>query len=332
MRHRKAGIGHAGKHGFRRRRGRGVEGHGLRERALVLGLGVEQRRHDDRRAAQMGDAVIGDRIIHRLRPHPAQADMRAGLHGERPREAPAIAVEHRQRPQIDGVPAHAGMDRVGIGHQGRAAMVVDDAFRVACRARRVVERDRVPFVVRHRPFEVGIARRDEILIVDRADPLAFRVGRILGVVQVVIVDDQRLHLCQRERLLGDARELAVDDQHFRFGMVELKGDDRSVEPRVEAECSTALTIGTPKWASSIAGELASMTVTVSPLPTPFLRQRRGKLQRAPPEIAVGNAPGAMDDRHVVGKHLRRAFEEGDRRQRQVIRRILVEIRSRKDLP
>ena len=35
MGHGEAGIGHAGEHGFRRRRGGGVEGHGLRKLALV---------------------------------------------------------------------------------------------------------------------------------------------------------------------------------------------------------------------------------------------------------------------------------------------------------
>ena len=38
--------------------------------------------------------------------------------------------------------------------------------------------------------------------------------------------------------------------------------------RVLSECSTALTIGTPKCASSIGGVFDSITVTVSPLPMP----------------------------------------------------------------
>ena len=42
---------------------------------------------------------------------------------------------------------------------------------------------------------------------------------------------------------------------------------------------------------------------------PRLRQRRGELQRAPPEIAIGDAPAAMDDRDVVGIDLRRALEK-----------------------
>ena len=131
----KAGVGHARQHGFRRRCCGRVEGDDLREFALVFVLRVDQHRHDDRRAAEMGDAVIGDGVVDRLRPHPAQADMGAGLHGQRPRKAPAVAVEHRQRPQIDGVLGHAGMDGVGVGHQGRTAMMVDDALRdcLSCR-------------------------------------------------------------------------------------------------------------------------------------------------------------------------------------------------------
>jgi hypothetical protein len=42
--------------------------------------------------------------------------------------------------------AHRAGDDVAGREQMRAAMVIDDALRVAGRARRVVERDRVPFV------------------------------------------------------------------------------------------------------------------------------------------------------------------------------------------
>ena len=42
-------------------------------------------------------------------------------------------------------------------HQVGAAMMIDDALGVAGGARGVVERDRVPFVVRHQPGEFRIA-------------------------------------------------------------------------------------------------------------------------------------------------------------------------------
>ena len=49
--------------------------------------------------------------------HPAQADVRAGDERQRPGKAPAVAVEHRQRPQIDRMLRHAGRERVGVAHQ-----------------------------------------------------------------------------------------------------------------------------------------------------------------------------------------------------------------------
>ena len=61
----------------------------------------------------------------------------------------------------------------------------------------------------------------------------FGIGRVGGIVGVVVVDHQRPDFRQRQRLPDHAGELAVDDQHLRFGMVELEGDDRRVEPRVQ---------------------------------------------------------------------------------------------------
>ncbi len=60
--------------------------------------------------------------------------------------------------------AHVGRQRISEAEEISAAMVIDDAFRVAGRARGVIERDGVPLVVRHLPGEFGIAARDEILV------------------------------------------------------------------------------------------------------------------------------------------------------------------------
>ena len=57
-----AGLAHGGEHGLGRRRGRGEE-RTVCGRGRLLGIvGVEQRRHHDRRAAEMRDAVLGDRV------------------------------------------------------------------------------------------------------------------------------------------------------------------------------------------------------------------------------------------------------------------------------
>ena len=243
--------------------------------------------------------------------------MGAGLHGQRPRKAPAVAVEHRQRPEIDRVLAHAGMDRVGVGHQRRAPVMIDHALRVARRAGRVVERDRVPFVVRHRPREIRVAAIDECLVVERPDALALRIGRVDGIVRIVIVDHQRLDYRQRQRLLHHAGKLAVDDQHLRLGMIELEGDDRSVEPRVQ-RMQHRLDHRHAEMRLQHRRRVGQHDGHGVALADALFRERRGELQRAPPEVAIGDAPAAMDDRDMIGKGFRGALQIGDRRQRLII--------------
>ena len=118
--------------------------------------------------------------------HPAQAHVRARHRRQRPGEAPAVAVEHRQGPQVDRVPAEVGGEHVGVAHERRAAVAVDDALGIAGGARGVVERQRLPLVLRHAPAEPGVARGEERLVV--------RVGQRLGRLRellVVVVDDER---------------------------------------------------------------------------------------------------------------------------------------------
>ena len=65
----------------------------------------------------------------------------------------------------------AGQD-IALREQIGAAMMIDDALGVAGRARSIIERDRIPFIVGQRPCEIGIARGDEALIVDLRQALA----------------------------------------------------------------------------------------------------------------------------------------------------------------
>ena len=55
----------------------------------------------------MGDAMLRQRLIDRARPHPTQADMGARHHRQGPGKAPAIAMEHGQRPQQHGMARHS---------------------------------------------------------------------------------------------------------------------------------------------------------------------------------------------------------------------------------
>ena len=166
MRDVEAGGFHRRQHRFRRRRGGREKLDHMRQRFLFLGGCIEQGRHHNGRAAEMRHLVVGDRIVHRPRAHLAQAHMRSGHHGERPRKAPAVAMEHRQRPEIDAVLAHAAGKHIADCQQVGAAMVVNDALGIAGGARGVVERDGVPFIGGQRSMQSRVARGDEVLVFD----------------------------------------------------------------------------------------------------------------------------------------------------------------------
>ena len=131
MGHLEAGFAHRLEHGGGRRGGGGEEAHDVGQRPLLVVARVEQDRHDDRRAAHVGHLVLGDEIEDRLGAHLPQADMHARFHADRPGKAPAIAMKHRQRPEIDRVAADVAGEDVAGGEQIGAAVVVDDALGIA---------------------------------------------------------------------------------------------------------------------------------------------------------------------------------------------------------
>jgi len=81
MRDVEPGCLHGRQHRLRRRRRGGRELHDVRQRLFLMRRRIEQRRHHDRRAAQMRDLVRDNGVIHCLRAHRAQADMGAGDNG-----------------------------------------------------------------------------------------------------------------------------------------------------------------------------------------------------------------------------------------------------------
>ena len=68
-------------------------------------------------------------------------------------------------------------------------MVVDDALGVSRRAAGIIQRNRIPLVLRRRPVEIFISVLDEGLILYVAEHLA-----ILRKLGIIIVNDERLHL------------------------------------------------------------------------------------------------------------------------------------------
>ena len=103
---------------------------------------VDQHAVGDGRAAQVDDVVLADPRVDQRRIHPAQAHTGASNQRHRPREAPAVAVEHRQRPQADRVVRQARADDVAGRIEVGTAVVRDHALGVAGGTRATDQRNR----------------------------------------------------------------------------------------------------------------------------------------------------------------------------------------------
>ncbi len=133
----------------RRRCGAAGDGvHPVRQGTALLVAGMDQHVEHHRRAAEMGHPVGGDLAENGGGLDAAQADMGAPGQRHRPGESPAIAVEHRQRPQIDAFRAEAEFEGERGGVEIGAAVMDHHALGIGGGARRVAQRDRRPFALR----------------------------------------------------------------------------------------------------------------------------------------------------------------------------------------
>jgi hypothetical protein len=315
-------------HAFDHRRGRRGAGHhrlhaGGQALLHLVGRVHEHAVHDGR-AAVVRDAIRLDRIDDRLRLDLAQAHVHAGPCRDRPRKAPAVAVEHRQRPQVDRVLAHVPFEDVGDRVHRRAAVVVHDAFRVAGRAARVIERDGVPFVGGQLPGKRRIAAREEVLVVDAADAL-----HGAGEQRVRHVDGEqgRFPFAQRERLLHHASEFRVDDHGFRFTVVQHERDRLRIEARVEriehGAChgDAEMRLDHRRRVRQHHGHRVALADAIA-------RQGTGQALAARVHLAPGAAQVAVHDSEALRVDVGSALDERQRRQRReirfVARQVLVE--------
>ena len=117
----------------------------------------------------MSDAVAPDRFDDRAGVHPAHADVDAGPRCQRPGKAPSIAVEHRQRPEIDRMLGHVPFENVGDDVGGGSAVVVHPPLGISCRSARVVERYGVPLVLRQLPRASRTAFGHQVFVGQLAD-------------------------------------------------------------------------------------------------------------------------------------------------------------------
>ena len=176
----------------------------------------------------MRDAVLLDRLEDECWIDTPQADVGARVRRHCPREAPSVAMEHRQRPQVHRVPRHAPLENVADAVQIRASVVINDTLRVSGRPRRVVQRYRLPFVRRPLPGIVRVAEVDKRLVIQLAEPLTRP-----RVLRVVDVDHQRLVFELGQRPAHRRRKLAVCYHHSSAAMPEHESDRLRVQPRVQ---------------------------------------------------------------------------------------------------
>ena len=109
----------------------------------------------------MGDAVIRHGIIDAAGINRAQEDMAAGQHRDRPGETPAVAMEHRQGPEINRkmrhLPAQGVVDCIEI----RPAVAVDH-LGIACCAGGITDSEGIPFIGRRAVGKVFITFRQQV--------------------------------------------------------------------------------------------------------------------------------------------------------------------------
>ena len=197
-------------------------------------------------------------------------------------------------------------------------MVVDDALRIAGGARRVVERDRLPLVGGWRPGGARIAAGEELLVLDVAQPLA------AGPERVGQIDHRDAAPERRQRLLDGRRELGVGEEHLRFRVLEDERDRRGVETvveRVEHRARHRHAEVRLVHRRSVGRHHRDRVAAADA----EARERRGEPARALVDLGPGVASIAVHHRHAIGERRRAAGQERERRERNVVRRVLVEV-------
>ena len=204
--------------------------HGLHV-VINAGLGgfrhVQQCVKHNRGATHVGNLMIPDQLQNLLGINPAQADVSAGHGGDGPGETPTVAMEHRQGPQVHRVHVHGPDCLVADGIDVGATVMIDHTFWIAGSAGGVVQRDRIPLVLREAPLEYRIPFLKERLVVQIAD---LNTLAILGIVHI---DHQRLGVQPADGVPDHLTELPVGNHNLGLTVIQHEGDGLSVQANVQ---------------------------------------------------------------------------------------------------
>jgi hypothetical protein len=227
-------------------------------------------------------------------------------------------MKHRQCPEIDRVLTDTGgkniADRIEIG----AAMMSDDALGIASGAGSVAQRDRAPFVLRKPRCKIFITLRQRFLVLDLADPLASGKRRIIH------IDDKRLcALHQAQRLGNNSGEFRIHQDDFGAAVIELKGDRGRIEPDVQR-----VEDGACHWNREMqfvhgrdVGEHGCNRIARADI---FACEKACKAPAPRISLRPVESAAFVDGARVIGINRRRARDETERRQRDIVGRRLFQ--------
>ena len=296
MRHIDAELRHAREYRRRRWRAPGCGVDRAREPAVFCVVGPCDHDEHGRRRAEMRDTGFAQVPPDQRGFEFAQAQVGRTRRGDAPRKAPAVAVKHRQRPQVRAVAIEPHVRHHRERLQVRTAVVIHHALGFAGGAARVVDGEHPALVgdglhVRRRIREPSFV----FIVAAGAHELQRAAGSPCDVArdgfQLMVVDEYL-----RVAVLDDVgeftrREALIErDQHH--------ARQRHAVVRFEEHVGIGREHGRPR---AIADAQRA--------------QRAGKPLRARVKLGIGIGEVAVDDRDTVGEHRRRTAQECGRRQR-----------------
>ncbi len=223
--------------------------------------------------------------------------MRAADGRDGPGEAPAVAVEHRERPQVDGPIAEAGVEDVAEGVEVGAPVRAHDALRPPGGARGVVDRDQLVLVLRRAALRSARVSGGEQVLV--------RIARGARVVDPDHLQRRQVEALQRP---GERR---VDQQEPRARVAEDVADlgrgeanvDRHHHPAGEGHAEVRL-----EHRRRVRAQQRHAVAAREP--------GRAQGARQPPaaagQLRVAVPARPVDDRRALGEDARRPVQEADR--------------------
>ena len=265
----------------------------------------------------MGDSLAQNRVVDRRGLDPAQTDISAGHRRNRPWEAPAVAVEHRQCPQIDRMMPRAPDEDIAERVQICTTVVIHDSLWVAGRARGVIESDRVPFIFGRNFREVRIASREKRFVLHLAEPFA------AGSAWIGDIDHGGRLVELRQRAPDHRRKFGVGNQHFRFAMAQDESDRIGIEADIQRIQNRPRHRHPEMRLEGFRDVWRHQRDRVTP-PDPACGQRRREPAAAFECLAPAVSPLAMHDGEAIWIHRCTPRQKPDRAQRHVVRRVLVE--------